>query len=472
MTQPEIITPQVNVDHAFDPVARKAQEDFDLYLQNRPVLDQAGNLHDPATGNFINPSRYHDTQREIHFESTQQPKLEEMGMFELARELAEAEVNGNKTAVEDISPVLLDKMSAQAGKMSPDGHEDGKTAEDAIFDRVIRYKDKYKADLLGEKARTDSETDSSADSSLEQLQTLQKQAADAETDAYKSVINFVNSDETDPEKLREAALNALDDIQIARQSGNDALDATQRALLATLEGEEGATGNSENGHAAPALDSERPAPAVEDVVPEMDESISREFPEHTESVEEFNRDYYDNGEDESENSDYKSPVERIRDRLQSVWYGAAARFTGEANRDNGENNSKKRKALLIGAVAVAGIVGWKTGVIGDAVDSVKDLFDGSDNTDKGNSSGADKPENNNTASDKPNRDKAPTVGDIGILEEKGSNIWEDAEQNLISKGINGPSEAQIQAETQRILDLNNLSWEEARDLPVGYKFQV
>ncbi|CAN5668315.1 hypothetical protein BH23PAT1_BH23PAT1_2070 [soil metagenome] len=61
---------------------------------------------------------------------------------------------------------------------------------------------------------------------------------------------------------------------------------------------------------------------------------------------------------------------------------------------------------------------------------------------------------------------------IGVLEAKGNTVWEDAHDHLIHLGNSSPSEAQILEETRRILELNEIPWEDTKKLPVGFKFQV
>lgn len=54
----------------------------------------------------------------------------------------------------------------------------------------------------------------------------------------------------------------------------------------------------------------------------------------------------------------------------------------------------------------------------------------------------------------------------------GDTIWAHAEQQLIREGNPDPTNAQILENTQRILDENGISWEEARRLPIGFQFKV
>ena len=51
-------------------------------------------------------------------------------------------------------------------------------------------------------------------------------------------------------------------------------------------------------------------------------------------------------------------------------------------------------------------------------------------------------------------------------------IWHEAQERLVRNGDLHPSNAQIWAFTQHILNINHLTWEKAKDLPVGYSFKV
>lgn len=56
---------QIDVETAFDPVAREAQAQMDIYAENRPYQDAEGVVHDPANGNIVNPDEYFDEQHQI-----------------------------------------------------------------------------------------------------------------------------------------------------------------------------------------------------------------------------------------------------------------------------------------------------------------------------------------------------------------------------------------------------------------------
>jgi hypothetical protein len=112
--------PDIDVDMAFDYEKRQAQPEWETYLENRPYTDENGVAHDPATGQFINPDKYFDRQREISKEAEQTP-YEEMSMHSLAYKLGEAEFHGDKTTESNVHSVLMDKMKAEDERLAKQG---------------------------------------------------------------------------------------------------------------------------------------------------------------------------------------------------------------------------------------------------------------------------------------------------------------------------------------------------------------
>lgn len=152
----------VDVNLAFDPAARQAQDEFNTYLENRPYKDEQGQVHDPASGEVVEAREYHDDQRDIE-EQGSQKAYEDMGVMELARELAKAELSGDRTTMRNVEDVLIDKIAEQAGDMQsaelnnevkggkhspavtrPDATPMEADPETALIDRVYGYKDHYK----------------------------------------------------------------------------------------------------------------------------------------------------------------------------------------------------------------------------------------------------------------------------------------------------------------------------------------
>ncbi len=124
--------------------------DLQVYLAKRPLQDTSGAIHNPDTGRFVNPDAYFDEQRKTHEDESQTP-YEEMGSLELARALAEAEVHQDQTTIQNVSDVLLEKLVAESKKLStivegtnrPNNEGEVTDPSDALWNRVMRYKDAY-----------------------------------------------------------------------------------------------------------------------------------------------------------------------------------------------------------------------------------------------------------------------------------------------------------------------------------------
>jgi hypothetical protein len=131
---------KINVDHAFDPEARQAQKDLD----SRPYKDENGNTRD-AENNLVD-SNYFDTQREQHEAETMPTAYEDMTMPDLARALASAEHEADKTKSEDIQDALLDKMAEFTEKNNLDND-----AQENLWNRIMKVKDGESERLGGKK---------------------------------------------------------------------------------------------------------------------------------------------------------------------------------------------------------------------------------------------------------------------------------------------------------------------------------
>lgn len=112
-------TPDVdihNVDTAFDPEARQAQQDWLDYLKQRPYQDAHGNIHDPKTGRFMSVDTTPDENQayydKIARETLSNTSRENAGLLTLAKLAREARERGDKTMLGDLSDEINDKLSA------------------------------------------------------------------------------------------------------------------------------------------------------------------------------------------------------------------------------------------------------------------------------------------------------------------------------------------------------------------------
>ncbi len=118
-------TPQLSpeatrdVDNAFDPEHRKAQAEWDAYLDSRPSESKKGNAKDPETGKKIDSDKYFDKKREDHADASNKA-YENMTPYELTNKIAEAKFHGDKTTEQSLYNALLDNIEKQEGDVNPD----------------------------------------------------------------------------------------------------------------------------------------------------------------------------------------------------------------------------------------------------------------------------------------------------------------------------------------------------------------
>lgn len=132
-------TPDVdirNVDTAFDPEARQAQQDWLDYLKQRPYLDSRGNIHSPENGRFMSVDMTDDGNRayydQIARETLNNTSREGLGVLSLARLAREARLNGDKTMLNDILDEVQDKLVEMKARYDWDA--DSSTTH---FDKVM-----------------------------------------------------------------------------------------------------------------------------------------------------------------------------------------------------------------------------------------------------------------------------------------------------------------------------------------------
>ncbi len=118
-------TPQLSpeaardVDNAFDPEHRKAQAEWDTYLDSRPE-EVDGKVKNPDTGKKIKDTdKYFDKKREKHANDSNRA-YESMTPYELTNKIAEAKFNGDKTTEQSLYDALLDNIEKQEGDANPD----------------------------------------------------------------------------------------------------------------------------------------------------------------------------------------------------------------------------------------------------------------------------------------------------------------------------------------------------------------
>lgn len=164
------------------------KQDMELYLENRPESDLAA-----------------DKDRAIQEDADRdEDRYENMGMLELARELAQAELREDRTTAGNVSDVLLGKMADHADKMSSKDLKVGE-ADDALYDRIIGYKDTYKDQLA-----TTAQRDRINPEKAQYMNNLMKDAGISDETIKDAPIEyFYESDDPD---FKDPSLHASDEI--------------------------------------------------------------------------------------------------------------------------------------------------------------------------------------------------------------------------------------------------------------------
>ncbi len=146
--------PKFSIDPSEAPNFNEVDPELMFDYEARHAL-QAGEVVTPDTyfqqryGEGAGDAAYFDQARADHYDGTHE-SYEDLSMSELADELAYAELTEDKTKIDDISDVLLDKMSAFADAQVTERHPDGMDAEAqmSLFDRVMKLKDQKKLHYL------------------------------------------------------------------------------------------------------------------------------------------------------------------------------------------------------------------------------------------------------------------------------------------------------------------------------------
>ncbi len=320
--------------------------DFNAYLDGRQSQDETGTY--ALDGKYvINESIEQNTLAETN------PGYESMSLTQLAKELAEAEVAGDKTKHEDVTEILSGKVTeylhnVKDSGMSPStslltrpestlpkGQEDPsflpkgdrKGAEDAIHARLNRIKEQEKARLTQPEAQEPKATEADTNEETEDLTNLdQKQLNQLLVERAKEAVEALRS-------------NGVEDYVSAMRKADQIIDAIAEK-----------DGMSE-------ADKEK---AKEGIKEYINEQAAKEKPDEG----------YDgpvkagNEVELVAKSDEVADIEpakklRLRDRLKQRWSGIKARSGMLASGDvRGALGNNERKIVtrnrLIGAAAVVG----------------------------------------------------------------------------------------------------------------------
>ena len=187
---------KINVEQAFDPEARQAQNEFDSYLESRPYKDERGAAHSPENGQFINSDEYFKTKRDQYEADTMPTAYEDMTMPDLARALALAEHEDDKTKVEDIQDVLVEKMAEFTENNNLDND-----AQENLWNRIMKVKD-GESQKLGSKS-TEVEKQQKLDSLRDEILKIKQEMVDRASKGLDSPDYDVEFEDTQDDKIRK-----------------------------------------------------------------------------------------------------------------------------------------------------------------------------------------------------------------------------------------------------------------------------
>lgn len=99
----------------FDAESVQRRQDWLDYINTRPRMDGAGNVHEPGTGRFMSVDMKDDgNQRhynDIYNATLHEGSRENMGVLSLARLANEAYLRGDKTMLSDLESEIVDKLA-------------------------------------------------------------------------------------------------------------------------------------------------------------------------------------------------------------------------------------------------------------------------------------------------------------------------------------------------------------------------
>jgi hypothetical protein len=205
----------------------QTEADYAKYLQSRPHFDSDGNMIAPngntvkfggitvtreESDEYFKGKKYWDYQT-----SNNSQNYEAMDMTNVAKALGRAEFDHDKTKVDDLTDLLIDKIDGFSNRQKLGLHSAGLSPENqgALLDRLLRVRDNYK-NSLASKGQADTEKKTASFPQSEQA-AKEGLASDArykvepahETDSDTSVI--AKSVSVLPEPIVESKVSDVED---------------------------------------------------------------------------------------------------------------------------------------------------------------------------------------------------------------------------------------------------------------------
>lgn len=399
-------------------------------LSKNPVVD-------PRTGNAVNRDSYLDGRRaELSRDQDDQNAYENMSISQLAKALGQAEFHGDKTTAGNISDILLHKMSDASEKLSKNNEGASKNfknagepdPQEAFWNRVMRIKDKEISKL--EAVSTDPEINRRA---YEEAEASGEQVMDL------GGAGIVIGDEKDLPKVKEVVDEPHPEVQ----------DVGEAGVKLNIDPEN----NSGDTQELPKTKGSLFARVKNKVKEAMDKQPAVRF----------------DGKDHNGNKvDGKNVGDAIVDarpreyeaRHKAAMIGMGVMAVGLAylaTRGIGGGSDEVAAAMINSKAAKA------VSSTSEGIEKVKSMVEADAAVDRIG-------ESVSGAADRVTDAAELVAADYRIesLSGTGDTIWAHVAAELGSDA----TDAEILKATKEVLDLNGLSWQEARSLPGGYEFKI
>lgn len=357
---------RINVDQAFDPEARKAQADFDAYMDSRPYKDDNGRVHDAETGNFANLDAVMEQRRADHYDdSLTEGDYSNESLEQLAQRVADARAEGDTTRANDAEEAFFEKFNAYAEKY---GWEDEKTDEtatgqlavdknakigrDTIDARLERYgKIMYGETETEAQSKKEQEPEAPASDTTESSVETPEPVTESDVAGESAEAETTTAAETEAEEATEpeaAPVTVDDEIAAAQQRLNEAADARAQKVIDDMNSTDQAK-----------ADRELLEPiSVEGLDPIEDNGLdSRVETEALDPIDTTGLEDIDD-EDASDEVQERSRWRRIGARMSPAALAARLqtnRYYRQRDRERTQERNNNRKALLALGVVGAGL---------------------------------------------------------------------------------------------------------------------
>ena len=316
-----------DVDAAFDPVKRQAQQDWNNYLAGRNYKDANGSVHDAESGKFasdMSGESDDDYYNRMQSDSEAEGPFAGKSLKELAEMVRDAKANDDKTGELDARAAFDDAFMAAAEKYDWQGvteNADGTTTDrNEIADRKLAYFEAI-MDADSQEREADGTQEAAEKDQDEEVDTDEQEPEETYTPRHRAE----NQDEETP----------LFDELTAEQDTDDS---------AAREGE------SQEEYEARQPGRHRADTGADDLE-ELDEGGDT----GADDLEELDENSINNGETVTE---YRTRGRRIRDAMTPAGFWAEAKAVAESRRrERGGRLMSRRERIAVAMGSAAFLIG-------------------------------------------------------------------------------------------------------------------